>query len=258
MRKKRMTGTASALVAVFVIAGILVLVLGIRQVYRLTTDPAWVASSDLEAGHVIEPSNLRLARSGDSGGIDDPRALIGKALSVDKDKGEVFRASDLTTPPKGWLAAMVPEGRVLYTLVPKPGTIPPTQIRNGDALDVLVRGAGGVRTVARNALLMGTLGGNGGSKPQAKGRGLLTALATAPSASNNKSKPQGTPLVLAVLPQHVYPLASIGASEEVSLVMHGEKEVDSGKLLSVTPRPTLRSVEVVNGLDRTQAVVKRD
>lgn len=255
MKRRQMTGSSSAMVAVFVISGILVLVLGIRQVYRLSTDPAWVASSDLDAGHLIAPENLKRARSSDDGGIDDPRVLLGKQLRLDKEKGEVFRPSDLSTPPKGWLAAKVPEGRVLYTLIPKSSAIPHSQIRNGDRLDVLARGAGGVRTVARDVLVMGALKPNGEGKAQARGRGLLTALAT-PAGSRNKQGTGAIPLVMAVFPGDIYPLASIGITEEVTLVMHGEKEGTEGELLSITPKATHRKVEVMNGLQRSQTVVK--
>ena len=241
------------MVAVFVICGILVLVLGSRQIYRLSTSPAWVASSDLEAGQVIGPENLKRARSGDDGGIEDPRALLGKLLQVDKEKGEVFRPTELSTPPKGWLAAKVPEGRVLYTLTPKSSAIPHNQIRYGDRIDVLVRGAGGVRMVARNALLMGALSPKGQRAAQAKGRGLLTALA-APAGKSSKSDDR-IPLILAVAPNDVYPLASVGSGEEVTLVLHGEKEVKEGELLAINS--TLRQIEVVNGLERSRTSIRR-
>ncbi len=255
MKHKRMSGSASALVAVFVITGILVLVLGARQVYRLTTTNTWVASSDLEAGHVITPESIKRARSGDDGGIDDPRALLGKQLQVDKEKGDVFRSADLTTAPKSWLAAKVPEGRVLYTLAPKKTAIPHNQIRYGDRLDILVRGSRGVRTVARDVLLMGALNENNRAAAAPKGRGMLTALAAQGSKKSGEEN-QGPPLVLAVLPDHIYPLAGIGPNEEVTIVLHGETEVTEGKLLNISPAPTHRQVEVVSGLERSQAVVR--
>ena len=250
-----MTGRASALVAVFVITGILVLVLGARQVYRLTTSPTWVASSDLEAGHVITPESLKRARSGDDGGIDNPRALLGKQLEVDKEKGDVFRPVDLTMAPKSWLAAKVPEGRVLYTLTPKNTAIPHSQIRYGDRLDILARGSRGVRTVASDVLLMGALSQNNGAAAPAKGRGMLTALAAQPGGSKGRGD-DGIPLVLAVRPDDVYPLAGIGSNEEVSIVLHGEAELAAGELLKIAPSATHRQIEMVSGLERTQTVVR--
>ena len=255
MKQKRMTGRASALVAVFVITGILVLVLGARQVYRLTTSPAWVASSDLEAGHVITAESLKRARSGDDGGIENPRALLGKQLEVDKEKGDVFRPADLTTAPKSWLSAKVPEGRVLYTLTPKQTAIPHSQIRYGDRLDILARGRGGVRTVASDVLLMGALAQNNGAPTSARGRGMLTALAAQPG-SKSSGENQGIPLVLAVRPGDIYPLAGIGQREEISIVLHGEAELAAGELLKIAPSATHRQIEVVSGLERTKKVVR--
>lgn len=255
MKQRRMTGSASALVAVFVITGILVLVLGARQVYRLTTTPTWVASSDLEAGHVVTAESLKRARSGDDGGIENPRALLGKQLTVDKEKGDVFRPADLTTAPKSWLAAKVPEGRVLYTLTPKKTAIPHTQIRYGDRLDILVRGSRGVRMVASNVLLMGALDPNkGGSAAAPKGRGMLTALAAQPGKKSDAD--EGIPLVLAVRPGDIYPLAGIGSNEAVSIVLHGEQEVADGKLLRIAPTATHRQIELVSGLERSKTVVR--
>jgi len=255
LKHRRMTGSASALVAVFVITGILVLVLGARQVYRLTTTDTWVASSDLESGHVIKADSIRRARSGDDGGIDNPRILLGKQLTMDKEKGDVFRPSDLTLAPKSWLAAKVPEGRVLYTLTPKNTAIPHNQIRYGDRLDILVRGNRGVRTVASNVLLMGALEQNNGGQATVKGRGLLTALAS-PANKNKAGENMGTPLVLAVLPDDIYPLAGIRPDESVTIVLHGEQEIAQGKLLNIAPAATHRQVELVSGLERSKAVVR--
>lgn len=255
MKHKSMSGKASALVAVFVITGILVIVLGARQVYRLTTSPTWVASADLEAGHVVSAESLRRARSGDKGGIDDPRALLGKQLQVDKQKGEVFRPADLTTAPKSWLAAKVPEGRVLYTLAPKITAIPHNQIRYGDRLDIVVSGERGVRVVASDVLLMGALQKNTNGPAASGGRGLLTALA-APRGKKNAGGEEGTPLILAVKPNDIYPLAAIGPSESVSIVLHGEREVEQGQLLTIKPNASHRQVEVVTGLERSRSVVR--
>ena len=162
--------------------------------------------------------------------------------------------NDLTTAPKSWLAAKVPEGRVLYTLTPKNTAIPHSQIRYGDRLDILARGRRGVRTVASNVLLMGALSQNNGANAPAKGRGLLTALASQPGGS--KGDDGGTPLVLAVLPNDVYPLAGIGSNEEVTIVLHGEAELVKGELLKIAPSATHRQIEIVSGLKRSQKVVR--
>ena len=250
MKQQTMTGRASALVAIFIIATLLVLVLATRQVYRLSTSPVWLASNDLEIGHIISPQSLVRGRSGEEGGVENPRALLGKQLEVAKKKGELIRAFDLTTAPKSWLAAKVPEGRVLYTLTPKQTTIPHSQIRFGDRLDIVVKGSQGVRTVATNTLLMGAVTSGNGNGGRAAPGGLMASLA--PPSDDSKGH-GGTPLVFAVLPTDVYSLAGIGSNEVVTLVLHGEAEAATGERLNIASH---RQVEVVSGLERSRKVVR--
>ncbi len=257
MKSRKIRGSVIATVMFLGVSGFLVAVLGSRQVYRAMTEPAWVASTDLRAGEVIRPEFLKLARSRDAeGSINDPRALVGKQLKVPKPKGEVFSRDELNTPPRAWLAERVPEGRVAYTLTPRKTSIPYSQLRFGDRLDILARGKSGVRMVAQDVLVVGVL--NPVSKKadsEAKGRGMLTALTHMPEASTGKDK-EGSSMVLAVAPGQVYPLAGIGEEEEVSLVLHGESEVNQGQLLEVKPTITHRPVEIVNGLERSTVLVR--
>ena len=102
---------------------------------------------------------------------------------------------------------------------------------------------------------MGALSQNNGASAKAKGRGLLTALAAQPGGSKGGDD-AGTPLVLAVLPDDVYPLAGIGSKEEVTIVLHGEAELATGELLKIAPSATHRQIEIVSGLERTQKVVR--
>ncbi len=257
MKSGKSKGSVIATVIFLGISGFLVTVLGSRQVYRAVTDPAWVASTDLKAGDVIRPEYLKLARSRNAeGSVNDPRALVGQQLKVAKPKGAVFSRNELDAPPKDWLAQRVPEGRVVYTLTPRKTTIPHTQLRFGDRLDILAKGAHGVRMVAQDVLLVGVL--DSGSKQgssASKGRGLVTALTQLPDTKSGKTS-AGTPMVLAVAPGQVYPLAGIGEEEEVTLVLHGESEVMQGQLLEVKPIVTHRKVEIVNGLERSSVLVQ--
>lgn len=77
MKQQTMTGRASALVAIFIIATLLVLVLATRQVYRLSTSPVWLASNDLEIGHIISPQSLVRGRSGEEGGGRESKSVTG-------------------------------------------------------------------------------------------------------------------------------------------------------------------------------------
>jgi len=244
------------MVAVLIVAGLLVTVLGYRQYYRITTTPAWVAATELNAGDVITAETLKQARIEDAAGaISNPRHLIGAVLRVSKKQGDTFVPADLASKPKSYLAEAVPEGRVLYTITPRDPAIPYTRLRMGDRLDVLARGRNRVRLVARDVLLLGAL-----RSPSARrmndgsGRTMLTRLAEPPS--RGKKSQDGTPLVLAVRPEDVYPLAGIGDSERVSVVLHGETELQKGKLLDIKPDPTHRKVEMVDGLERKTIYVQ--
>ena len=143
---------------------------------------------------------------------------------------------------------------MLYTLTPKKTAIPHSQIRYGDRLDILVSGRRGVRTVASDVLLMGALEQRNGGQATAKGRGMLTALAAQPG--NKAGADEGIPLVLAVSPDDIYPLAGIGSNETVTIVLHGEQEIAKGELLKIKPAATHRQVELVTGLERSKAVVR--
>ncbi len=89
--------------------------------------------------------------------VEDARALVRALLKVDKGRGQAFHPADLATPGKSSWAQTVPDGRALYTLTPRDPTIPFTQLRLGDRLDVLARGPTQVRMVARDVILSGAL-----------------------------------------------------------------------------------------------------
>ena len=257
MKRSKYKGSITATIVLFSISSVAISVLGWRQVIRWTTDPAWVASADISAGQKITQDLLRLGRSSDSEiAVKEPRALLGRTLSVSKQEGDVFKASDLSSQPRRWLAQKIPEGKVLYTLIPQSTTIPYSQIRMGDHLDVLAKGGRGVRTVAQNVMLLGSITPPSGSQEASSGRGLLSQL-----ASSNKSQQggarTGAPLILAVAPEDVYPLAGIGANEEVTLVLHGEQETRNGKYLQVRPAPSKRRVEVYKGNQQEKIIISR-
>ena len=252
---KKNRGSTTVMLIAFIVSTLLTSILGARQVERLTTTPTWVAGGNMSVGQVITAGMLKQERvSSDSNAVVDPRQLVGKILRNAKAKDEPFYQGDLSKSQKTWLADLVPEGRVLYTLTPKDGAIPHTQLRNGDRIDVLVKGRYGVRTVARDVLLMGALNNRNASAATQKGRSSITALAKSPTKANQAG---ATALVIAVAPQDVYPLASIGERESVSLVLHGQTEVSRGDLLEIDPAVTSRrQVEVFDGLSRRQVTVR--
>ncbi|MFT4919277.1 MAG: hypothetical protein ACI8RU_001896, partial [Zhongshania aliphaticivorans] len=66
----------------------------------------------------------------------------------------------------------------------------------------------------------------------------------------------GVSLVVAVYPDDVYPLASIGSNDKVSLVLHGSRDLADGQPLRVRAVPTHRSIEVVSGLSRSRVNIR--
>lgn len=245
--KRKLSGSATGSMVLFFASSVLASVLGLRQVERLNTEPGWVASRDIPAGQFITPGFLQKARvDDDSPVITQPERLIGKQLRVAKKSGEPFLADELYTPKQRSLAQAVPAGRVLYTLKPDPNGIPVDQLRGGDRLDVLARNRGGVHKVATDVRLIGVM--RPGTNAASKG-GVMSLI------PQNRSTTEGgriTSLVIAVRPHEVYPLASIGAGDQVSLVLHGAQDLARGGPLTIQPRATHREVEMVQGLSRSK------
>ncbi len=250
--KRKLTGSTTAAMAMFLVSGVLVSFLGVRQVERHTTQEVWGMNGNWPTGATVQREMLRKVRvDKDVYGVVDPRQLLGKRLARDKKDGEVIRPSELHKPVKSWLAQQVPENRVLYTFTPRKGSIPHSQLRNGDHFDVLVTGRTGVRTVARNARLIGVLADKASRATAQKG---LSALALPPLPRNNQS--DSTHLVIAIAPGEVYPLASISPREKVTIVLHSADSGDGNDRVSIEPQPTHRNVELLSGFKRRSVTVK--
>ncbi|MBS7663995.1 hypothetical protein I0D00_18890 [Pseudomonas lalucatii] len=249
--KRKYSGSTTAAMATFLVSGVLVSVLGVRQVERHNTQEVWGINGNWPVGTLLRPELLRKVRvDKDRPGVEDPRLLIGKRLTSDKQDGEAIWPAELVKPARSWLAQQIPESKVLYTFTPRKGSIPHSQLRNGDRFDVLVSGRKGVRTVARDARLIGALAQR---TPSADAPTGLGSLALPPQA---RDKPvAGTPLVIAIAPEEVYPLASIGPREKVTIVLHGAGEADPDRQ-RIEPQPTHRQVELLSGLKRRSVTVE--
>lgn len=257
--KRKSSGSITASTVLFVASGLMASVLGLRQYDRMSTDIAWVTSAAMSAGQTIEAQSLTRSRvkQGEVG-IDNPGAAIGKRLVVDKGAGQPIRKNDLAAVSRQQartLAQFIPEGRVVVSLpLPNQSTIPLTQLSGGDRLDVLVRARGGVRTAATDVRLIGI------SRPRVTGLNAGTdekITSLLPQRSRDSKSASGkTTLVLAVSPADVYPLAHIGATDSIALVLHSARDVAAGNTISVTPRRAERPVEVVAGLDRSTVFVE--
>lgn len=252
--KRKLTGSATGSIVLFLASSMLASVLGIRQVDRLGAEDVWVASTNLKVGEIITPKFLERRKMKPSGEVlAEPRALIGKQLRTEKKAGEPFDRDDVVALTRPTLAQAVPEGRVLYTLTPDPSSLPFSQLRGGDRLDVLATGPMGVRTVARDVRLIGVMR-PGGSQTKPGTGGVMSLLPQKQPAASKGSKV--TSLVVAVYPDHVYPLANVRGAEKVTLVLHGTRDLARGAPLAVQPRATHREVEMVQGLDRKKIKVR--
>ncbi len=250
MRRKH-TGSTIVAMAMFLVSGVLVSVLGIRQAESYTTQEAWGMRGDWPAGVLVKPEMLRKIRvDAEVPYMSDLHQLLGKLLVKDKRDGDALLQTELTVPPRSWLAQQVPESKVLYTLTPHRSAIPHTQMRNGDSFDVVVTGRKGVRTVASNAQLIGVLS-EGRQAPVNKAN--LGSLVL-PNRDNIKPMSKKH-LVIAVAPEEVYPLASIDSKDKVSIVLHRAGISDGGVRASIRPEPRQRYVELVSGVNRREVVV---
>lgn len=250
--KRKLSGSVTGSMVLFFASSVLASVLGLRQVERLNTEPGWVANMDIPAGQFITSAFLREARVKDDNNIiTEPKLLIGKQLRVAKKSGDAFSLDDLSTSKSKTLAQVVPSGRVLYTLKPDPNSIPVEQLRGGDHLDVLVRNRHGVHKVATNVRLIGVMRPGHNNKSADGAMSLLPQKKSATAGGQNVSS-----LVIAVRPHEVYPLASIGSGDRVSLVLHGAKDLARGTPLSVKPKATHREIEMVQGLSRSKVQLR--
>lgn len=248
---KKLKGSTTIAIILFLSSGVATSFLGMRQYERISTAPAWVLNATLEKGSVITTHNLtqtRIDKDTAQTSIQDPAQLIGKELKLFKRSGDLVYKDDIKMPVKRSLSHAIPEGRVLYTLQYSQGGTPLAQLNSGDRLDVVVRGQRLVRTVARDVQLIGIIRPENGEIEEKK-QGVLGLLD--PRDKETKSRRGAPSLVMAIRPGDVFPLASIGSTDKVSLVIHSAHDIAKGTRQSVDPARTYREVEIVSGLQRS-------
>lgn len=250
--KSTFTGGATGAMLLFTVSGMLASALGVRQYDKLSTDMAWTISADMSAGQVITPEFLkqqRIDQDAIDGTIQNPRQLMGKTLQVNKSGGSAVFARDLKQPEKKSLSHAIPPGRVLYTLEHLQKGLPYGQLGDGDRFDVIVKSRNGVRTVARDVQLIGI---NHPAAVKAEANGLKNML----MPKNKHAQSQaGISLVVAVRPSDVYPLASISASDRVSMIFHSAYDLAQGTQQNIDPKQRFRQVEMVAGVQRSSVRV---
>ncbi|NHN37226.1 hypothetical protein G8764_07990 [Pseudomaricurvus alcaniphilus] len=247
-----MTGSVTGAIALFIASSMVTSILGFRQFERITTTPAWVMSANLPQGSIITRDSLeqvRIDKDLTETSIQNPRQLLGRELKIGKRSGDLVRQQDIKLPAQTSLSHAIPAGRVLYTLPNVHGGMPFSKLSTGDRLDVVVRGNRVVRTVARDIQLIGIINPEKGNLVE-KDKGVMSLLQ--PNSSEREISPGHPSLVMAVRPADVFPLASIGAKDKVSLILHSAHDIAMGKKINVDPEKTYREVEVVSGLQRSK------
>jgi hypothetical protein len=262
LRIKRLKGAGTTLVAVVIMSGIAVSTLGQRQYTRMTTDEVWAAGRELPAGHTVQAADLQTVRMNSTQAamaLTDPAGIIGRRLVSDKKPGDVINRGDVSAPQRLGMTDVIPADRVVYTLTPDSQLLPYTrQLRNGDSFDILATAAGGrVVTLANDVILLGNLQ----DEPQANAGDTSASLAATIAAANpGAGKKNNGVLVLAVKPEHVYPLAStLGSSARISLVAHGRTNISNGNRLPVQAPPVReRRVEIISGQEKAYVTVRQN
>ncbi len=246
-------------VGILALAILLVMVLACRQIYRLSATPMWVAAANLAPGTRLGPQHLEVVyertKTLPPGALLDKAALEGKLLYPAKAAGSPFFAADFTPPPSAPptpIAAIIPAGRVLVTVKMTQVSVPYTQLRGGDRLEVIAAGGRGetptAHVVARDAYLIGTMAPASAAPSPAK-KDLLGVDLTPPTRQK-KGGEGSVSLILALHPRDVLPVATAQAREaSLAFVLHGHTEVKSGELLQL---PGARAVELIAGGHREQ------
>lgn len=268
--KHQTTGSVATPVlqmVVFVLAIGLLGLLGYRQLDRVLTPRRTVVvlSKAVGAGEKLSAENLTLtelrAKNLSGAVLEDPGAVIGRVLARDKRDGEPLYPSDLATSTAAArtpLAARVPEGRVVTTLMLTNLTIPYRELNAGDRVDILAAGNtrhGGRSSavIVRGAYVLGYLSPPVSRSPTA--RGLINLAKARPTEDKAKSNPG---LMLAVLPTDVLPLAEIdGSGVHLSLALHNSQTVADNSMLEIKRSSTPRYVDVITGEKRESVQVSQ-
>ncbi len=225
-------------------AGILVF----RQVDRWTSEAVWVAASELVIGQIVKRQDLEKIRlRGDVpvSAVAKPRQIIGKRLIRAKNAGDVFVADDLAAKEKSASVALrIPEGRVLSTVRVPSLSLPYPDLRRGDRLEVVAAARGGARTVAGDAVFIGTI--TPAEKTDKSKRSGLFDLDLSPLSPEGGGGGLIT-LMLALHPDDAIPVARAQATQaRLSLVLQGRGE----RLELPSSKPD--RVELISGAKRAE------
>jgi hypothetical protein len=220
-----------------------------RQYARFSTQEVWGAAHELSIGHTVTAADIQRIKVDNSSAqlsIADPRSIIGRKLATAKTTGDIINQGDLAVPQKLGMTDVVPEGRVAYTLTLDAQLLAYSrELRTGDSFDILATSGGRVTTLATDVILLAALVDQAREPTQSAEASLLSA---AVSVANPADAGGENLLILAVLPEHVYPLASaLGSDARISLVAYAKNTGDQARVQVPVPVAPDRRVEVITG-----------
>ncbi|MFK4751889.1 SAF domain-containing protein [Oceanobacter antarcticus] len=242
--KRTLNGSAIIGLTVFAVSSLLTAVLGYRQVDKLNYHAVLVANTPMVAGTLITEKKLtsKMVKKSDRQELD-MSFVLGKVLTVDKNKGMPFYFGELADPEVPTLSERLDDNRVLYTLTISRGSIPVSQIKAEDRFDVLVKNSQGVRKAATNIRMVGS---------------MKAIRSTNGKPGTQLSYHGDTTLVISILPEEVYPLAAINPSDTVSLVLHNpDTAAMTTRAIQMPAAPQDHSIDIYSGLSKKTIIVRR-
>lgn len=169
---------------------------------------------------------------------------LNRKLVREKQRGTVLIAQDLQ-PTSGRsptnaikLNTLIPEGRLLASLKVKQGSVALQSLDRGDRFDIIaIDSKGTPNIIARDAFYVGSLTGGTRVGKSSEPKNILgQEIPPPPSAVVSDPASAYVVLKLALWPKDVLPVASAsGSNARISLILHGKKEQESGKALSIDP-----------------------
>jgi Flp pilus assembly protein CpaB len=258
---KRFKGAGATLLSLAIVSGLAVTTLAERQYARFSTQEVWAAARELTIGHIVQAADLQRIQVENSSAqlsIADPRAIVGRKLATAKTAGDIINQGDLASPQKLGMTDVVPEGRVAYTLALDAQLLSYSrELRIGDSFDILATSGGRVTTLATDVILLAALLDKAPATTESNEASLLSAAVT---VANPNPVGASNLLILAVLPEDVYPLAStLGSEARISIVAYGKNTGDKRRLQVPVPEVPDRRVEVITGpsLEKEYVVVPK-
>jgi len=273
-------GKSALKIVLLVVAVLVVGLLLFRQVERFSgpRKEVWVASGNLSAGALLSAADFQRASFRESelpqdaveAGADEE--LEGRQLVRPKQEGEPFVRGDVTTPrtpeqKAASLAELLPEGRVLTTVRVNVMSVLMNELRLGDRFEIVAAGSNkAARVVASDAYFLAwidpSLLAQRNSRPEAseqpRGGFLASLLATPPELLNRGggggAASNATNLLLALFHEDVLAVKQAETADRLSLVLHGKREVEEGRMLQL-PAGGTSSVELIAGARRESVPV---